>query len=723
MLAVLMVSLSIVGWLRVNQPELLEKYDWLWYDRYAEFEPDQDIVDNYVVVLIDDESLESMNAAWPMSRAIWGDLLSKLGRGKARSVAIDAWFEKPITMAGLDLTEQLLDDLDTLPEEEIGPQARGMLALADKDLGEINVNRKLQTAVLEAGNVLLGMACLDQPGALGPRPVPDWLKTIEGTTLKPEQLTYPCPELSTAYDELGQGGMGSMGLNAHHDPDGIIRRYPLYFGYEGHILPNMAAAVMSIADRVKFEPVMVAAAANNRGLPLIRPFDITRVRPVPFLDVLSVADDATLQQLFKDKRVFIGISALGSEDRINMPGLNNVPGVYSHVTAALNADHGVYVDTSSSALTYSIIGSLVVVFLLGLFFASVSWMLLLPTCLVGLGGYLALAVWALDHGVLITVVPWTLGVFAVFFGNVSKKLMEGYADRKRVKQVTGAFEHYVAPEVIDVLLNDPEKLKLGGERQEITAFFSDVAGFTSLSEKVEPTVLVELLNQVLGDMTTIIIEEGGVVDKYIGDAVVAMFGAPVKHADHATRSIRASLRCQMRMAEIKEEWQQRDLPPVRVRIGNNTGVAVVGNIGSENRFDYTMMGDTVNLAARLEGINNYYGSDTLVGEKTYEQTRENFVFREIDRVRVKGKAQPISMYEPVAAADEPLDDELKNTLAKYAEGLEQYRAGEFARAIEIFEPLAAAGDGPSQALKERAEEYLETPPPEDWGGVYTMTSK
>lgn len=722
-LAALVILVTSVGWMRVQSPRDMEQFDWWWYDRFAEFEPAQELIDNYVVVMVDDASLAALGENWPMSRAVWGKMLKQLAAGQARVVSIDAWFETPVPIPGLNVAETLFDDMDMLSEEQLGEDARAVLDNAADEMARIDVNTAMERAVAEAGNVLLGMACYHKVEATGPRPLPAWVPRLQENALQAKELDYPCLDLFTSYNALGVGAKGNMGLNASLDQDGTIRRYPLYFGYQDQILSNMATAVLGVVDREKWEPVTIAAAKRNRGLPLIRPFDVSRVKVIPLIHVFEASSPEVLRELFKDKRVLVGVSALGVEDLISMPGHHRIEGIFSHLTAALNAEHDAFIDTESSALTYSVIGSIVGVLLVALGMRKRSFPILFGVTIVCLGGYLGLAIWALNQGVLITGLPWTVGVFGVLAIQLVRKLVEGRANRQQVKRVTGAFEHYVAPEVIDVLLSDPEKLRLGGERQEITAFFSDVAGFTSLSEKVEPAVLVELLNQVLGDMTTIIIEEGGIVDKYIGDAVVAMFGAPVKHSDHATRSIRAAMRSQVRMDEIKKEWIERGLPPIRVRIGTNTGVAVVGNIGAANRFDYTMMGDTVNLAARLEGINNYYGSNVLVGEDTYAQAKDDFVFREIDRVRVKGKQQPISMYEPLAAVGESLDEHMTTIRESYAKGLEQYRNSEFQAAIETLEPLADAGDGPSKTILGRAREYAETPPPEDWGGVYTMTSK
>ena len=184
-----------------------------------------------------------------------------------------------------------------------------------------------------------------------------------------------------------------------------------------------------------------------------------------------------------------------------------------------------------------------------------------------------------------------------------------------------------APDVVAELVKNPEKLTLGGQRREITAFFTDIEGFTQLSEELPPQVLTKLLNECLGAMTQIIVEEGGIVDKYIGDAIVAMFGAPVPHANHAVRAARAAMRCQAVLDSLNEEWEERGMPTLNVRIGINTGQALVGNMGSELRFDYTMIGDAVNRAARLEGVNRHYGTSILAGESTFRACNGEILMR------------------------------------------------------------------------------------------------
>jgi adenylate cyclase len=298
------------------------------------------------------------------------------------------------------------------------------------------------------------------------------------------------------------------------------------------------------------------------------------------------------------------------------------------------------------------------------------------------------------------------------------------AEKKR-KFIRGAFEHYMNPAVVEQIAKDPDMLELGGKKMELTAFFSDVASFTTISEKLNEHELVELLNEYLTEMTDIVLDQYGNLDKYEGDAIMAFYGAPIHFPDHAARACYTALEMQEKLAELREKWKAEDRPELTARIGINTGDMVVGNMGSSTRFDYTVMGDAVNLASRLEGVNKQYSTDIMISEFTLAHCESDFITREIDLIRVKGKNEPVRIYEVLARANDGLPDDMKSVLEHYSSGLEAYKekkwetgAREFQRAIDV-----RADDGPSQTYLKRCREYLESPPPDDWDGVYVMTTK
>ncbi len=298
------------------------------------------------------------------------------------------------------------------------------------------------------------------------------------------------------------------------------------------------------------------------------------------------------------------------------------------------------------------------------------------------------------------------------------------AEKKR-KFIKSAFEHYMNPSVVEEIARNPDMLELGGKEMRLTAFFSDVAGFTTLSEQLSAPEVVELLNEYLTAMTDIVLKYDGTLDKYEGDAIMAVFGAPIHFADHAARACFVALEMQEKLSELRPKWRAEGKPELEARIGINTGSMVVGNMGSRTRFDYTVMGDAVNLAARLEGVNKQYSTQIMISEFTYVDCRSEMVVREIDLIRVKGKAEPVRIYEVVARSNDNLGDDMKAVLEHYSGGLRAYRERDWETGIDEFKKALGVRpeDGPSLTYLKRCEEYRTNPPPDDWGGVYVMTTK
>lgn len=292
--------------------------------------------------------------------------------------------------------------------------------------------------------------------------------------------------------------------------------------------------------------------------------------------------------------------------------------------------------------------------------------------------------------------------------------------------IKNAFSKYVPEKVVQQLLVKPELLALGGEERVMTALFSDLAGFTSISEGMSPTDLVYLLNEYLTEMTRIILDEGGIVDKFEGDAVMAEFGAPLPLPGHADCAVRAGLMMQRRLKELRVEWRERGLPEMRCRVGINTGPMVVGNMGSDQVFDYTVIGDAVNLASRLEGANKRYGTYLMISEFTCEElTPGAFRTRLLDVIRVKGKTEAVRVYEVLEEASEPLEPEQEAYVKAYKEGFDAYLARDFNTARNSFEKaLTIRPDDPASLdLIKRMEGLDPASLPEKWDGSIALTSK
>jgi len=287
-----------------------------------------------------------------------------------------------------------------------------------------------------------------------------------------------------------------------------------------------------------------------------------------------------------------------------------------------------------------------------------------------------------------------------------------------------SFGKYVPTEVVRALLASGQEARLGGKRRELTVFFSDIAGFTSISERLAPEELVALLGEYLEDMSGIVQQLGGTVDKYIGDAVMAFWGAPNEDARHGIRACRAALASQERLAELRRRWAAEGRPEIRARIGIDTGELIVGNMGAASRLNYTVVGDHVNLASRLEGLNKHYGTEIMISEQTLEQVAGLVVVRPLDRVAVKGKTHGVVIYE-LLGLDGQVDPAIERRAARHTEAVDAYFERRWDEAIELLEEASGedADDTPTRLILERARKYREAPPPEDWDGTFHMKSK
>jgi adenylate cyclase len=324
------------------------------------------------------------------------------------------------------------------------------------------------------------------------------------------------------------------------------------------------------------------------------------------------------------------------------------------------------------------------------------------------------------HDTLIPLVPPVLGAALVTAAALSTALATEGREKARLRS---AFSRYVPPGVVDRIVADPSRVRLGGERRELTVLFSDIRGFSRSAENLEPEVLSEYLNEFLTPMTNLVLDEGGMLDKYIGDALMAVYGAPLEAADHAARACRTALAMQGALGGLNAEFARRGLPEVQVGIGINSGPMSVGNMGSQARFDYTVLGDAVNLGARLEALTREYRVDTLVGETTAALVADKFTFRELDTVRVKGRAGVGRIHELCGPAGDARF--AADVLALFSAGLEHYRAGRWQEAEDSLRRFLErhADDGPSQVLLERIASLRARPPAAQWDGVFDQLVK
>ena len=301
-----------------------------------------------------------------------------------------------------------------------------------------------------------------------------------------------------------------------------------------------------------------------------------------------------------------------------------------------------------------------------------------------------------------------------------------WADEARERaRIRGMFQQYVPPAVVRELIRRPELLALGGEERVATVLFSDVRGFSAVAERMAPAELVALLNEYLTAMTDVVVEHGGIVDKYVGDCLMAEFGVPVPLDDHAVRACRAALRMRDALRRLRGEWRARGVPALHARTGINTGAVLVGNLGSHRMMDYTCMGDHVNLASRLEGLNREYGTEIVVSEFTWREVQAHFIGREIDCVRVLGRGEPVHLHELVAAREDGVDADTAALLDGFAQALALYRERRYGQALDAFQALVERypDDGPAAVYLERCRQHAAAPPPAEWDGAHQLASK
>ncbi len=555
-------------------------------------------------------------------------------------------------------------------------------------------------------------------------------------------------------------------LNVFQDDDGIIRRVPLAFKSidpDGSIrlVPSMSVELAARASGDALQAVEqggwrfgnyripVSDHGSSASNAMLLNFDSGRggVPIYSLADLLACAQAGRadfFREHFEGRVVLLG-TMLDVEDRKftskrfatgpdgDWPGARCVLPVMPDLY-----DSGIVRDTIPGVLVHATaVNNLLQRNLLRELSAGANWAIAVG--LAGLAALLALllAPWQTALGLAGAGLLWTGAAEAAFERGLVLPLFDplvaaaatfavvlGYrfvVSDKEKRMIRKAFAYYLPATVIDRMTARERMPSLGGEARELTVWFSDIAGFTGLSEKLSPPEVVRLLNAYLSEMTDLVEQHGGFVEKYVGDGIVAVFGAPLDDVEHALHAVQAALACQGRLADLQSVLPMPEGSRLAARIGINSGEVLIGNIGSKRRFNYTVMGDAVNLGSRLEGVNKLYGTDTLVSEETVRLCGDRLVFREIDKVRVVGRDAPVGIFQPLGAP-EIISPRQRATADRYAAALEDFRARRFVEAATAFAALASE-DAAAQALAARAQVFAADPPPDDWDGVADLTRK
>lgn len=567
-------------------------------------------------------------------------------------------------------------------------------------------------------------------------------------------LTCPSPSIAPPGTPFGL-------VNDLFDPDGVMRRYPLFLTLNDSTYPSLGLRALTVDNHKSWDPKPPPASGDLPFDSLVIPrFEYNAVLlnfygpagTIPtysFIDVISgeydfgdlleglsdeeieaLKESGALELLsespFKDRIVLVGASAEDMQDNKFTPfysarNTRKTPGVEVHAHAIKMIRDGIFIR--AVGFWWTLLGTLLFSLLMYLGVRFLKHWLSLAGAGLFIAGILAAGVWLfVKQGLCLQEIPLILSVGLGYPVNLMYRIILAQREKTMIR---GMFSHYLPQKYVDTLIQNPDMLQLGGKRRRMSVLFSDVAGFTTVSEKLSPEELIALLNEYLTALTRVILENDGIIDKYEGDLIMAEFGMPVWYEDHAAKCCLASLRMQKKLAELRLKWRSEGRSELYSRVGANTGDMVFGNMGSDEVFDYTVMGDTVNLASRLEGANKAYGTTIMIGKPTYEDVKDKFVCRHLDSIQVKGKLEGVEVYELLAESPDELTSGKLKAIELYGEGLTLYRERNFESAYDKFQQalVAEPTDSPSKVFLGRCETYIKEPPPEDWKGVWTLTEK
>lgn len=693
---------AVLGLWRAGLLERLEHATWSW--RVATFAPRSQPHPQIKVVLLDQASLDwgknENGWPWPWPRTVYGPLLDFCRRGGAKAVAFDVLLSEPSTYEAAD--DLALGEAIRRTRGFVGALALGTQAGAATNW---------PAATLPLGPPFAG---LDR-----------WLDGDRSRATVMPRAAFPIPEVATNATLLAN-------TSDEPDADGQFRRASLFRVFDRRGVPALGLATYLAAEiaagrapTVRLETGRIEIGSrtvpiDDRGQAILG-FRGRNGYHETFSAAALIQSELRLQtgeqpvlnpEVFRDAYVLFGYSAPGLLDLRPTPVSRVCSGVEIHAACLDNLLTGGFLRAAPTWIVAA------ATLLLGLTSGALitlsrrarqsllMFALFLPAPVLGAFAAYPLGWWWPLVG------PETAVAAALVGGIVLNYATEG-RQKAFLKQ---AFKHYLGAEVIDQIIADPARLRLGGEKRELTLFFSDIEKFSSFSEKLDPETLTGLLNDYLTEMTNIILEEGGYLDKYIGDAIVAFWNAPLPQPDHAVRALRAVLRCQRRLAEQRARYQAKTGVTLKARIGINTGEVTVGNMGSRDRFNYTVLGDAANLASRLEGANKTFGTYNLVSETTWARTQGRFLGRELGRIRVVGREQPVRVYETLGFAHEPSPD----FAADFEHGRKLCLEGRWREALEHFD--RHPDDPPSAAYAALGRQRLNSTTPA-WDGLWNLTEK
>ncbi len=733
---VLIILLHLL--LMAVHPRFVHNLEMIFYDAMFQRRGPLPVGPEVVIVAIDDASVKAIGR-WPWSRREIIRLLEVLTQAKARVVGFDVIFAEK--EEGLDRV--FLSRL----ERELARFARQVPELRpwlQQELAALDPDTQLAQIFHRHGNVVLGYYFQGLASVASGHD--SFGLTINTDVIKSstyDLVTWtsvhcaPCPLITawgveTNLPRLTAAAADTGFFNAMPDPDGAIRAMPLVVSYQDELYAPLSLAIL---QRYLNDPPLQVTIGNygitNLALGALRlpvddygRFRINFRGPAktfPYYSFVDVVSGQVPPEKFHDRIVLVGATAVGIYDVRVTPFSAVFPGVEVHANVIDNILRQDFLWAPTGLVNPTALLLIVLALVLAWLQPRVRpWFGLLLLALLILTALMVNFYLFSRHQIYL---QSTYVLSCVSLTYVIVAFLRFLAEERERKRIRAVFQNYVAPDVVNTMLQHPEKLKLGGEKRDMTVLFSDIRGFTTLSEQMEPEVLVNLLHSYLNPMTEIVFKHKGTMDKYIGDAIMALYGAPLPLPEHAACACETALEMQATLSRLREGWRAQGLPELHIGIGINSGPMTVGNMGSERLFDYTVIGDNVNLASRLEGLNKYYGTGILISGATQQLLPPTFILREVDRVRVKGKKTPVSLFE-LRGQGQPQGPEAE-LLHTFAAGLSAFRQQQWQEAEKLFTLCLqlAPDDGPAKLLLQRTKDLAANPPPPDWDGTATLTEK
>ena len=717
--------------------------------------------ENIVIVGLEETTLQKIGA-FPIPRNAYAKLVDQLNKDGAKLIVFDFNFPLPEKNSAIEALKALEASVKDRANPAVIQRIRDIEATSDND-------KIFADSIKRAGNVILGHIFLDAEraksvdaagadqyfDALSRHPI-NQIVALSG--ISPTHVWQQVTSDAGEYGDLNASGVyANLGIladsarsfgffNETPDADGTFRRAPLFISYthgnyEAQLYPSLSFEAVHHYEDISEQDVTLYVArdgidhvtlgqhnlrSGHDGTVLVNYAGHYKTyKHYPMVDVIEGRFPAGT---FKNKLVLFGATAVAVGDLRNTPfhdadfmGVEIHANVIDNILHSAEAGRG-FIQRSYREEAIDLFFILIFGLGLGYWFSRTKPLTATLGVLPALCFFSFVVYFAFEHYSMWLSFVIPAGTLVTNYATIISFRM--IFEEREKRKVRRTFERYVSPGVIALMEKNPKKyFKTGGESKELTVMFSDIRSFTTISEGLTPDELVRLLNEYLGEMTDILFRRWGTLDKYIGDAIMGFWGSPFPQDDHAIRSCACALDMRARLRELNIKWESEGRKPLAVGVGINTGQVNVGNMGSSKRFAWTVMGDNVNLASRLEGITKEYHVQCVVSESTYRAAKDHYVFREIDRIRVKGKTLPVTIYELLDwAGNESVYTE---RIVRFSEALTAYRRQHWDEALDLFNKIKTRfpDDGPAETFIHRSHELMEAPPEPGWDGVYAMKSK